>query len=183
MTAPAPPRKALVAGLVVAGVLLALLAYNLIQIRRGWDDLGPLRPGGRAPDFSLPAVDGPAVRLSGQRAPLILLDFWAAWCRPCMQAMPYLARLQRELGPRGLQILSINVEGNPEKSRAAASTLGPAVPVLLDGGEVSQRYHVNVLPYIVLVGPERRIIALLSGPISEERLRRRILRELGAAGR
>jgi thiol-disulfide isomerase/thioredoxin len=168
---------------VVAGLLLALLAFNLIQIRSGWESLGPLRPGSRAPDFSLPAVDGPPLGLSGQRAPLILLDFWAAWCRPCMKAMPHLASLQRELGPRGLQILSINVEGDPEKSRAAASTLGPAVPVLLDGGEVSQRYRVNVLPYIVIVGRERRVIALLAGPVSEERLRRRLLRELGSAGR
>ena len=165
------PRRALVGGLTVLAMLLALLAFNLVQIGRGWERLGPLRSGHRAPDFSLPTLAGKPLRLSEQRGRVLLLDFWASWCRPCMSSMPSLAALQRDLGPRGLQLLSINVDGSADKARPVSQVLGAAVPVLLDDGEVSQSYGVHVLPFVVLVGRDGETLQVFAGPVAEERLR------------
>lgn len=173
-------RRSLVAGLVVLAVVAALLSFNLFLLGRRWSRVGPLVAGSAAPDFVLPAATGPRLRLSEQRARLVLLDFWAAWCGPCMRAMPALGALQRDLGPLGLQIVSINVDGDTESARAATRTLGPAVPVLVDQGEVSNRYGVHVLPYLVLVGRDGRIVDVRSGPLREDKLREQLRRLLGA---
>lgn len=183
MSAIALPRRTLAAGVAVLALLGALLIFNLVQLRRGWDRMGPLRSGHGAPDFSLPSLGGKAWTLSAQRGRVLLLDFWAAWCGPCMRSMPSLAALQRDLGPRGLQLVSINVDGNPDKARPVSEILGPSVPVLLDDGEASQSYGVHVLPFVVLVSREGEILEVFAGPVKDDRLRVAVSRALEPPGR
>src|SRR6202049_513872 len=62
-----------------------------------------------APDFTLPQLDGQALRLSSYRGKVVLLDFWASWCEPCRVETPHLIELQQKYGDRGLQIIGVSM--------------------------------------------------------------------------
>jgi thiol-disulfide isomerase/thioredoxin len=53
------------------------------------------------------AVNGKAVKLSDLRGKVVLLDFWAVWCRPCVGAFPHLRKLRKQYGGRGLEIVGL----------------------------------------------------------------------------
>jgi cytochrome c biogenesis protein CcmG/thiol:disulfide interchange protein DsbE len=63
-----------------------------------------------APDFERPTYDGGRVRLSRYRGKAVLLNFWATWCEPCRAETPWLVKLSRVYGPRGLQVVGIDME-------------------------------------------------------------------------
>lgn len=65
----------------------------------------------KAADFTLKDLDGQNISLSDfLGSKVILVNFWATWCDPCMKEMPKLNEMQKELGPRGLQVISITVD-------------------------------------------------------------------------
>jgi peroxiredoxin len=77
----------------------------------------------KAADFTLSSLEGGNVSLSdylGEK--VILVNFWATWCDPCMKEMPKLNEMQAELGPRGLQVISITVDEAKDESKVRAIT-------------------------------------------------------------
>ena len=66
--------------------------------------------GQTAPDIALPGSTLAATQLAALRGQWVYLDFWASWCAPCRQSFPWMAALQQKYGPRGLQVLAINVD-------------------------------------------------------------------------
>src|SRR5688500_13745945 len=106
-----------------SGLLLALLMLAALGLaaRHIWAiATGPLPPGPgiAAPAFAGPDLGGNELALSSYRGKVVLLDFWATWCPPCVASMPHLQNLQDELGARGLVVLGVNQEpGQEEKVR------------------------------------------------------------------
>ncbi|MEE2827943.1 MAG: TlpA disulfide reductase family protein [Myxococcota bacterium] len=75
----------------------------------------------KASDFTLPSLDGSNVSLSdylGKK--VILVNFWATWCDPCLKEMPELNKMQEELGDSGLQVISISVDDAKDHSKVKA---------------------------------------------------------------
>ncbi len=175
------PRGALPTGLAVLGVILALLTVNVVELSRGCEGVGPIARGRPAPLFELPGTSGARVSLAGLRGRVVLLDFWSATCAPCLRSMPVLAELQRELGGRGLQILSINIDGEREAALAQAARTQGSLTMLLDDGSAAQRYAVQTIPYLVVVGRDGRVRSLLVGAVRESRLKAQLLDALAAA--
>lgn len=92
-------------------------------------------PGGGAPDFSLPTLDGKTVTLSDYVGKsVVLIDFWSTTCDPCMMEMPHLVELYEKHKAQGFVVLAISLDG-PE-SRAMVGSVahdkGMVFPVLLD---------------------------------------------------
>lgn len=150
------PKRSRVAGWTVGAILAGLLAVNLAWTFGDWDSLRPVTSGRPAPDFTLRRSTGGQVSLgdlTSRQHKVVLLSFWASWCGPCLKEMPLLAQIEQELGQKGLTVLAINVEGSADKVQRvrAASAAGRRLTMLLDDGEVAERYGVHALPHLVLV--------------------------------
>jgi len=70
-------------------------------------------------DFNIPTIDGRTIKLSDYHGKVLVMDFWATWCGPCQQETPQLARLARENGARGLEVIGLHIDDRGRSSRDA----------------------------------------------------------------
>jgi peroxiredoxin len=124
--------------------------------------------GPKPPDFELPTLKGDTVRLSDHLGKeVILVDFWATFCDPCMAAMPHLDALYKKHKDEGFLVLGISIDG-PDSVAQVKSTvakLGVSFPILLDQEtRVVGLYNPKTsAPYSVLIGRDGGIIAKKEG--------------------
>ena len=110
-------------------------------------------------------IDGKEIRLSDYvgKKQLILLDFWASWCIPCIQEVPLLKRLQEKYKNQGLQIVGVSVDSDREKWQGALNKHQPAGIQIseLKGWESVSRvdYGVQAIPFTVLIDASGKILA------------------------
>lgn len=120
------------------------------------------------PDFELDALSGESVRLHDLvGSKVILLDFWATYCDPCLAAMPHLQEVYAKHREQGLVILGISIDG-PESIanvRSTVSKLGVEFPILLDEeSRVVALYNPKTsAPYSVLIGRDGQVLAKQEG--------------------
>lgn len=110
-----------------------------------------------AKDFELPALAGETYRLSSLRGRPVLINFWATWCGPCIDEMPYLIQLYKKHGQAGLEILAISIDQDTSKTRSFVAEHKLPFPVLLDDGQVGQLYGVGPIPDTIAVDPAGNI--------------------------
>ena len=147
-------------GFLLLGALraLALLRWRLEQLEAITPTRvgrGGLRPGKKAPDFSLPAVAGGDVSLHDFAGRRVFLVFTQSGCKPCHRILPELNKLHRG---GELQVLVVN-NGEPEATRRWADEAQAAFPVLAQQQfAVSKRYEMYATPFAFLID-ERGVIA------------------------
>lgn len=108
---------------------------------------------------ALPAIDLPDLK-SSERVSInenggrvVLLDFWATWCKPCMKSLPVYESWQKELGARGFAVLAVSVDEADAPVARFAARLAPSVQVLLDPeGLAPSALALGGLPVAFLVG-------------------------------
>jgi peroxiredoxin/outer membrane lipoprotein-sorting protein len=131
--------------------------------------------GEEAPDFELPRLEGEPVRLSDHEGEhVVILDFWATWCGPCVQAMPVLSEIASDYREQGVVLYAVNQRESAETIRQFLEREDLKVDVLLDKqGEVAEQYEVEGIPQTVIVDQAGRVQAVHVGygPGAEERLR------------
>ncbi|MDZ7652697.1 MAG: TlpA disulfide reductase family protein [Burkholderiaceae bacterium] len=115
-------------------------------------------PSAGAPDFTLPSLGGPNLRLQEQRGRVVMVNFWATWCGPCRVEMPHLARLYEKYRGSGFVVLAVNIDEDPRKAADLATKLGLRFPVLLDTEKkVSRMYDLSTMPSTVLIDRDGRV--------------------------
>ena len=159
-------------GLVLALLMLAALG---LAARNIWSiATGPLppAPGVAAPAFSGTNLSGEKVELAGLRGRVVLLDFWATWCPPCVASMPHLQRLQDEFGAKGLVVLGVNQEpGQEDRVRYFLKQSRVTFPSVVDPGKIHVEYGVYSFPSSFVIDRQGIIRATFRGPASEAQLR------------
>jgi len=120
--------------------------------------LAAITPSAGAPDFTLPSLDGPNLRLREQRGQVVMINFWATWCGPCRVEMPHLGRLYDKYRGSGFTVLAVNIDEDPHKAAQLARQLGMRFPVLLDTDKkVSRLYDLGTMPSTFLVDRDGRV--------------------------
>ena len=111
--------------------------------------------GKRRPDFSHTDTSGAILSSGDFDGNILLVNFWATWCQPCVEEMPMLAELQQERAGDGLQVVGIALD-DAERAAQFASGLGIDYPILVGQTDVvltGRRYgnSSGMLPFSVLV--------------------------------
>jgi len=116
-----------------------------------------------AADFTLTDLQGRSFNLREQRGKAVLLNFWATWCGPCRDEMPYIEKLYRDFKDKGLIVLGVNDE-EPEVARSFLAENEITFPSLVDErGGSHWLYRVAGIPTTILIDKEGKIAARLVG--------------------
>tara|TARA_B100000315_G_scaffold253581_1_gene292662 strand:+ start:4128 stop:4676 length:549 start_codon:yes stop_codon:yes gene_type:complete len=114
------------------------------------------RVGFRAPTFSLPDLHGNEVSLSDFRGKVVLVNFWATWCGPCVIEMPSMEKLYREFQNEGFEILAVSNDTQGQMiTKPFKEQFGLTFPILHDlQHEVNAAYHIRSIPASMLIGKD-----------------------------
>ncbi len=115
--------------------------------------------GERAPDFTLPDLDGRSVSLSDFRGHVVILDFWASWCPPCRASMPKLREYYEEFKDRGIVLLGVSLDRSASDARSYLEANGYHDLIALWGSVsasqgVAREYGIYGIPHTFVLDPE-----------------------------
>ena len=122
----------------------------------------PVFAGDLAPDFDLPVLGGTPqeiVTLSDFRGKVVYVDFWAAWCRPCREALPFFDEVQQEIGSDQFQVIGINIDEDPDDGLLFLRDIPVSYPVVSDAQtKTVTAYKVKAMPTGFLLNRDGQIV-------------------------
>lgn len=125
-----------------------------------------LKVGDAAPQFARTDLSGRPFDLKAQRGKVVLIDFWASWCPPCIIAIPELGRLQEKYGKSGLQVVGVAMDDSAATTRETMRKIAFRYPVVQGDAKFGNLYGgVLGLPLQMLVGRDGRLLAIWSGEV------------------
>ena len=145
--------------LAALGLFLAL-AVQLLVRRQGH----VLEPGDVAPSFALLRLDGGEVSLDRYRQQVVILNFWATWCPPCVEEMPSLELLAEQTRDFGVVVIAVSVD---REQAALKKFLGGSYPTLLVAYDpsraVARRYGTYKYPETYIINRDGKITRRIVG--------------------
>jgi peroxiredoxin len=151
-------------GLVLLAALTALPAFD------SWS-MGSRVPtvGMQAEDFRLTDLEGKPQSLSQYRGKIVLVNFWATWCKSCTTEMPAMQASFDKLRDKGFVVLAINELEDDAKVREHIKQYGYTYPVLMDrDNKVANQFGVFGLPVSVFIDQEGRVQEYIKGGLLTE---------------
>ena len=119
-----------------------------------------------ADDFTLPLLAGGNAALSSYRGKVVILNFWATWCQPCLNEMPSMETLYQRFNAQGLEILAVDIGQSASTVRQFIRRAGYTFPVMLDSANrVSSVYQIRAIPTTYIIDREGKIIGYVLGSI------------------
>lgn len=123
-----------------------------------------------APDFSFTDAAGNKARLSDFRGKVVMLEFWATWCPPCIEAAPAMKTVYGKYKDRGFVLLGISVDkGHDAGAKVTSFVKEKALtyPVFLDDENLSAAYGANSIPTSLIIDKKGRIAVRHTGFIPD----------------
>lgn len=154
-------RIVLAAAMVTCAVLTATVSA----------DVKPVDTRKPAPAFKLKDTKGAAVKLSDYKGRVVLLNFWATWCGPCREEIPWFIEFQKTYKDKGLEVLGISVDDKGWKVvKAYLADQGKDInyTIVLDNENLSERYSVSTMPKTLMVDRDGKIAAIHNGKVDRD---------------
>lgn len=137
--------------------------------------------GRQAPEFTTEDLDAKKFELVGQRGKVVVLDFWATWCGPCVEAMPVISEVAGEMAEQGVVVFAVNIGEGAEEIKPFMSRLQLGLPVLMDPeGKIAAAYAATAIPQTVLIGKDGRVEGVHVGIAGPEAFRTKLSEQLKA---
>ncbi|MCM3396588.1 thiol-disulfide oxidoreductase ResA [Oceanobacillus profundus] len=157
----------------ILAVLVAAVVFALVSHLK--EDNGGYKVGDKAPDFKLQQIsqnhDAEAIQLSDLEGKGVMLNFWATWCKPCKEEMPYMQELYPEYKDKGIEIVAVSLDGTELVVDRFIDDYGLTFPILHDKtSEVRDLYKVVPLPSTFFINPDGEIQEVVNGALSLESL-------------
>jgi peroxiredoxin len=142
-------------------VLLSCASISLAQ------DTSRFRPwNGPTPSLALKDTDGKARDLNDYRGKVVIVNFMATWCGPCLEEMPSLQKLRERFRSKGLEVIAVNTGETESKASKFAQDLRIKFPVLVDQeSDAKDAWKVNGIPATFLVDTSGKIAYRVLGEI------------------
>lgn len=126
-------------------------------------------------EFSLPDLSGTLHPISEWKGKVLIINFWATWCPPCLKEIPDFIELQSEYAQQNVQFIGIAID-DPQLVEDYLSFIEINYPVLIaqtEGGKLSRKLGntVNAVPYTLLVNTQNQIIFRHPGELSKQKIR------------
>jgi peroxiredoxin len=122
--------------------------------------------GLRAPNFSLPGLDGRMVSLTDYKGKVVLLNIWATWCPPCVEEMPSMEKLYQELKGEGFKILAVSIdESGVQDVLPFMKKHKLSFPALIDSkGTLKELYQTTGVPESFIIDKDGILVEKVIGP-------------------
>ena len=148
---------------------------SIMQMKQQLDEMRALSVGQVAPDFELPNPEGEMIKLSDLRGKYVLIDFWAAWCKPCREENPNVVRLYNEYKDKGFEVFGVSLDRSKEDWVKAIKDDGLTWTQVSDlkyfNSAAAELYKIDAIPATYMIDPDGKIIAKdLRGPSLENKL-------------
>ena len=121
--------------------------------------------------LTLPDLDGRPQAIAQWRDKVLVVNYWASWCAPCVEEIPAFSRLQRQYAAQGVQFVGIGID-HPENMQAFVKATPISYPLLVADPAASQMPGLQIkgLPYTLVIGPDGRVQGSRLGRLDESRL-------------
>lgn len=114
-------------------------------------------------ELKFTAVDGREVDVSKLQGKVVLIDFWATWCGPCVAELPNVLKAYKELHPKGFEIVGISLDSEKAELEAFVKEKGMEWPQYFDGkgwqNEISSKYGINSIPAMWLLNKKGMVVS------------------------
>ncbi len=123
-----------------------------------------LEIGSEAPDIVLSNPEGKEIKLSSLRGKFVLIDFWAAWCRPCRGESPNMVKMYNKFHKKGFEIYSVSLDNTKEDWVGAIEKDGLGAWTHVSDlkywdSDAAKLYNVQSIPFTILIDKDGKIIA------------------------
>ena len=156
-----PARKwgILLAWIFVFGLLL-VVGIGLVRTQQG-----PIGVGAKVPDLTLTTFDGEQIAFEDLAGKVVVMNFWASWCKPCEQEAVELEQAYQIYKDEGVVFLGVDYVDTDREARAYIEKFGITYPNGPDlGTRISQAFRIRGVPETYIIGPDGKLAAVKIGP-------------------
>ncbi|HWL07262.1 MAG TPA: TlpA disulfide reductase family protein, partial [Planctomicrobium sp.] len=133
---------------------------------------------GKAMEVAGKTVDGNQFNITSLKGKVVLVDFWATWCGPCIQELPHLTKLYEGYHDKGFEIVGISLDSDREELEGFLKARQIKWPILFDDAEgqgfenkIAIHYGISAIPTMILVNQEGKVVSTnVRGPVLDEEL-------------
>jgi cytochrome c biogenesis protein CcmG, thiol:disulfide interchange protein DsbE len=138
--------------------LIAVLAVALVWVVSGTLQPRVVKAGDRAPDFKITTDDGRTVTRTNFGGKVLVLNFWASWCAPCVSEAPSLEAFERQMGPQGVVVLGVSIDTNEKRYRQFLERFRITFPTARDPeANLSASYGTFLIPETYVIDSTGRV--------------------------
>jgi len=142
--------------------LILLLSVCLFILSCSRNNESGLNPGDLPPNLDLKTLDGAPFSPETLRGKVVLINFWASWCGPCVAELPSLQILYDKLKDQGFVVIGVGVDDDEESLRSFQNKYSLKFPILIDKtGAVKSKFKISGVPESFVLGKDGRLVLLL----------------------